>query len=125
MGSGPIFADEWQGLLGPFVLLLLGVVLVAGLVIGVGLGVGVAGTLRFCLRRKERCIGTSLRKLGRVAVLGCVGLLLGLVLVWLFRGDPFAGPMVTSGVTERAAFAMCFFIPFGVGAGVGAGMMWR
>jgi hypothetical protein len=120
-----IFADEWQGLLGPFVLLLLGVVLVAGLVVGVGLGVGVTGTLRFCLPRNGRRVETSLRKLGRVVVLGCAGLLLGLVLVWLFRGDPFAGPIVTAGVTERAAFAMCFFIPLGVGAGVGAGLMWR
>ncbi len=83
-----IFADEWQGLLGPFVLVLLGIVLITGLALGVGLGVGGALILRACFRREGRRVESTLRMAGRSAVLGFGGMLLGVGLVWLFRGDP-------------------------------------
>jgi hypothetical protein len=125
-----IFADEWQGLLAPFVRFLFVVVLVTGLTVGVGLGIGVAAILKAIVSRKRQCEHGSRavrrstsHRLGRIAALGIGGLLLGLMFAWVFRGDPLRGPMATATLTERAAFAICFFVPLGLGAGVSAGIV--
>jgi hypothetical protein len=125
MDSGIIFADEWQGLLAPFVLVLLVAVLLVSLALGVGLGLAVAFFLRLVALRNTRRVDAALRRLGRAAVWACGGLLLGLALAWLFWGDRYAGPMITPKLTERAAFTLCFFVPLGVGAGVAAGIARR
>ena len=131
MQSDMIFADEWQGLFAPFILLLLVVVLTAGLGIGVGLGIGGAAILRVIVPREGRRVHrppgvrrATLRGLGLVAAGACGGLLLGLVLAWCFRGDPLRGPMATATLTERELFALCFFVPLGLGTGLAAGITW-
>jgi hypothetical protein len=125
MDSGTIFADEWQGLLGPFVLVLLGCVLLTALALGAGLGLAAAFIFKVVAPRKRPRADAPLRKLVRVAVWGGGGLLLGLAVAWLLRGDRYAGPMVVADLTERAAFALCFFVPLGLSAGIAAGLAWR
>jgi hypothetical protein len=126
MRSSMIFADEWQGLLAPFVRLLFAAVFVTGLILGVGLGIGAAAVLNVVVPRKRHDSSAgghaTMRRLGWIAVWGSGGLMLGLILAWFFRGDPLRGPMATATLTERAMFAICFFVPLGFAAGIAAGV---
>jgi hypothetical protein len=128
-----ILADEWSGLFGPFILLLMAVVLFTGLVIGVGVGIGGIAILKVFVPRGARpphdpqgVRRSTLRNLIWIGMWGCGGLVVGFVLAVVFRG-PSGGPMMTANLTEREAFAGCFFIPLGVGTGVAAGisLLWR
>ena len=130
MQSAMIFADEWSGLFRPFVWILLAAIPIAGLAMGVGLGIVGVAILRVLIARKEGRVQDTLagrhpalRKWGWLAVCGCCGLLLGLVLARLLRGSG-GGPMVTATWTEKQLFAACLFIPLGIGAGVAVGIAW-
>jgi hypothetical protein len=130
MPFGMIFADEWSGLFRPFVVALLAVIPIVALAMGVGLGIVGVAILRIFIPPKENRVQdnpdgrqATLRKWGWLAVWGCGGLGLGLVLARLFRGDG-RGPMVTATWTEKELLAAALFIPLGVGAGLAAGVAW-